>query len=203
MSFNTFRARSRFGIRLAPATDAGDPVITTTRRFEMPYARLVLGGLLVLLVLPTAAHAKKNVHDWQNVIDLDVDTKVAVRTVTGQVHFGYPSRVTADEITLELTFESAVLPGRTTSFGRTIPKSEIAEVRKAKASRWKSALVGAAIGAGIAAAIGGIGEATSGHYEDKGKITLVMAGVGAEIGAVAGAARPFDFLKGKKIYQAP
>jgi hypothetical protein len=169
----------------------------------MTRARSLLALALITLFLPTAAHAKKNIHDWKNVIDVDVDTKLAVKVVNGLVHFGYPRRVTADEITLELTFESAALPSGSTSMARTIRRADIKEVRKVRASRWKSALVGAAIGAGVGAAIGGIGEAAAGRYEGKGVIALVGAGVGAEVGAVSGAISPPGFLKGKKIYQTP
>jgi hypothetical protein len=169
----------------------------------MTHTRLSLAAALLVLLAPGAALAKKDLHDWQNVVDLDVDTKIVVRVVTGQVFFGYPTKVTAEALTLELTLTGAVLPTGSTSFARTIPRSEIAEVRKAKASRWKSALVGAAIGAAIAGGITGVVEASSGPYDDKGAVTIAMAGLGAQVGAVTGAIQPIAFLKGKKVYVAP
>jgi hypothetical protein len=169
----------------------------------MARSQTVLAAAFIILLASTETVAKKNIHDWQNVVDLDVDTKIVVEAVTGQIYVGYPSKVTSDALTIDLTLTGAVLPTGSTSFARTISKSEIRQIRKAKASRWKSALVGAAIGAAIAGGITGIVEASSGPYDDKGAPTVIMAGLGAQVGAVTGAVKPLPFLKGTKVYVAP
>jgi len=168
----------------------------------MAHQRFLL-SIVLAAVLPFVAHAKGNTRDWSNVVALDVDTRISVKLITGQVLVGYPSKVTNDALTVAVSLESAVLPTGSTNLSRTVARSEIKEIRKARASRLKSGLVGAAIGAGVGAAIGGIAEAKGGDYDDKGVLTVYLAGAGAQIGALTGAINPFSFLKGKKIYEAP
>lgn len=161
--------------------------------------------IAALLLLPlvsqgAVAQTRRDLHDWNNVVALDAGTEVVVTLTSGGKLVGVVRSAASDRLVVDVDVSSPVATTGTIGFGRTIDRSEVKEVRKAKGSRVASALVWAGAGAGAGAAIGGIGAANTENDEFDGLVTGVLVVFGALLGAAAGARNP---MKGKRVYVSP
>ena len=159
-----------------------------------------LAVVLVLLLMPSLLFAQNNLSDWGNVQKLKPGTRIIVTTRKG-IEFAGVKRQAADD-TLFMEVGLPVEGTRTIS----LPREEIAEVRKRKSPDLKWALIGAAVGVGLGIAIG----STADHAgsDDPGLGKLIGGALGGLIGLVVGVAVPREASrraaprKGKLIYVA-
>ena len=161
--------------------------------------------IAVLLLLPLAAQVataqtRRDLHDWNNVVALDAETKVIVTLASGEKLVGEVRLAASDRLVIDIYASSPAATTRTIGFGRTIDRAEVKEVRKAKGSRLASALLWAGAGAGAGAALGGIGASQSENDEFDGLVTGLLVFTGALLGAAIGGSNPG---KGKTIYVSP
>jgi hypothetical protein len=143
-----------------------------------------------------ASYARDTLADWTNVQDLPVDTTISVKTKAGAKYHGDLVRVTADSVAIDS--DEPAFSGRTTQ-RRELKREDIREIRLIAPAT--STLAGAGIGAGVGAGIGVGLDSTAKSHEYRGLLALVMAVLGAAIGAAIAHHHPF--IKGRKIYVAP
>jgi hypothetical protein len=163
----------------------------------MMLARRLAASVALVSLLVSPAWAKKNLADWNNVVDLDPDTEVLKN---GGVLTGVVSKVLPDALELDITIASPVATRGAVGFERKVDRSEIREIRKRRGSRLASALIGAGIGAGAGMGIAAAGDARSENHEFRGLAMAALGLIGGLIGAGVGANNP---RKGKQIYVAP
>jgi hypothetical protein len=166
------------------------------RRLNKP-----LAVLLVLSLTPGLLFAQQNLSDWSNVEKLKPGTRIIVSTRKGIEFAGVKRQSTDDTLFMEV--------GLPVDGTRTIslPREEIAEVRKRKSPDLKWSLIGAVVGVGLGVAIG----STADHpgSDDPGLGKLIGGALGGLIGLAVGVAVPREASrraaprKGKKIYVAP
>jgi hypothetical protein len=166
----------------------------------MMLARRLAASVALVSLLVSPVWAKKNLADWNNVVDLDPDTEVVVTLKNGGVLTGVVSKVLPDALELDITISSPVATRGAVGFERKVDRSEIREIRKRRGSRLASALIGAGIGAGAGMGIAAAGDARSENHEFRGLAMAALGLIGGLIGAGVGANNP---RKGKQIYVAP
>lgn len=153
--------------------------------------RSIVPSLLLLLTLCSqTALAQGAAGGWVEVQRIKVDSKLTVRTKTGQKVEGRVKAVTPDSITLSLS------KGATKEI--EIKRDEVAEIRRKSAARTATyaALFG---GLGVAAGYGigyGVGEAAHAGYATEYPGAVIGAAVGIAVGAILGST-------GQVIYKAP
>ena len=150
---------------------------------------------LLLLLFCTNSFAQTQLSDWQNVMNLSINTDVSIKTKQ-KTYQGLINKVELDS--LQLYSSEPAMPGRKWVY-RILMRNEILEIRMNR--RTISGIVGGAIGAGIGVSTGAIIESQSRSNENKGLLTAILGIVPGLIGSAIGHSHPF--IKGKTIYKSP
>jgi len=154
----------------------------------------LLAGAMLATQTPMvfAQSAQSSLHDWSTVKAIGIDERLIVKKKDGKTVEG--KMIEATDTNLSLTRDSKVVQ---------IAKNDIQLIfhSTGRAAKGKWALIGAAIGAGSGAGLGGIPYSPS---RDDSEIyvsmgALIGAGVGAATGTMFGASRRHRTL----IYTAP
>jgi hypothetical protein len=150
---------------------------------------------LMLALTCQASYARDTLADWTNVQHLPVNTTISVKTKAGAKYHGDLVRVAADSMAIDS--DEPAFQGRTTR-RRELKREDIREIQLVAPTT--STLAGAGIGAGLGAGIGVGLDATAKSHEYRGVLALVVAALGAAVGAAIAHHHPF--IKGRKIYVA-
>jgi hypothetical protein len=152
-------------------------------------------AILLALALPSQpGFAQGNLADWKSVQTLAPGSGISVKTKAGKKYHGELVSVFPDSLLIEA--DEPAFPGRVKR-QRELRQEDIREVRLL--APVASTLAGGAIGAGLGAGIGAGLESTSRSNEDRGLITVILAFLGAAIGAAIAFHSPI--VKGKKVYE--
>jgi hypothetical protein len=158
--------------------------------------RRLLSLTFILSLLPAVTLAQKLPTDWKKVKKITW-SKAVVMTKTGERLEGQIVKVTDDALQIKILAQP-----------QAVPKSEVAEVRKLKGSKKRTAAFALGLGAAGFAIGALIGEAANPHDDSGlGPFGPIVGGaIGAAGGAVTGvivAGKTQKDLKEELIYQSP
>lgn len=151
------------------------------------WRKVAVPGLLLLTAMPQAALAQKPENNWEALRALRVGQKIVVVDMDLKTYHGTFVAYTEEAISL-----------RTDSGDRGIERAHVLRVSDREHSkRLRNTLLGAAIGAGAALAVGAIVDES---FSDETNIAkTIFTPIGAGAGAAVGAA----FAGYKTTYRAP
>lgn len=157
---------------------------------QLPNKILLLSSWLVLAALAQTALAQNATSNWEAVQKLKPDTKLTIKTKTGQKLNGKFKAVTADMLT--------VIDSKAVDREIEINRAEIAEIRR-KSGKLVASYAAVFGGLGFAGGYGFgyfLAEAHNSRYHLEYGTAIMGAGIGAGLGAFIGS-------RGEVIYKSP
>ena len=147
---------------------------------NLPRPFVTIALVASLLVSSVSVMAQGNTNDWSKVTAIAGGSNLSVKLKNGKTFKGTLN--SASDSTLSLTVKNAPVE---------IKREDVASVHEVikKGSGGKGALIGTAVGAGAAAGLGAIGDASNDDGFTEGIDNAIVAGmvvIGAGIGAIAG-----------------